>query len=181
MAWPGVDHLHHWARVLGQGQVVRAHRCRHERGPAELFPWLARGPARTRQGAVAPPSLTRAGLRQVHAQSLASLSAALAERPGKQVPCSSRLHALACLLAHARARAQVGVMLDTKGPEIRTGLLEGGRNIELRRGQLLEISTDYAVRATRKRCPRPSSRALCCRCMATRTASRARTSRCPAA
>jgi pyruvate kinase len=34
-------------------------------------------------------------------------------------------------------------MLDTKGPEIRTGKLEGGKTIELVKDQILEITTDY--------------------------------------
>jgi pyruvate kinase len=34
-------------------------------------------------------------------------------------------------------------MLDTKGPEIRTGVLKGGKNIDLVLGQTLEICTDY--------------------------------------
>jgi len=34
-------------------------------------------------------------------------------------------------------------MLDTKGPEIRTGVLKDGKPIELVAGQTLEISTDY--------------------------------------
>ena len=31
-------------------------------------------------------------------------------------------------------------MLDTKGPEIRTGMLENGKNVELVKDQILEIS-----------------------------------------
>ena len=47
-----------------------------------------------------------------------------------------------------RPRAQVAVMLDTKGPEIRTGffrkdILENGGKIHLKAGQDLEIVTDY--------------------------------------
>jgi pyruvate kinase len=34
-------------------------------------------------------------------------------------------------------------MLDTKGPEIRTGKLEGGKTVELVKDQILEITTDY--------------------------------------
>lgn len=34
-------------------------------------------------------------------------------------------------------------MLDTKGPEIRTGLLKDGKPIEIQAGQFLEIITDY--------------------------------------
>ena len=40
---------------------------------------------------------------------------------------------------------QVGIMLDTKGPEIRTGMLANGKGIQLEKGQTLEITTDYEV------------------------------------
>ena len=36
-------------------------------------------------------------------------------------------------------------MLDTKGPEIRTGLLVDHQPIELQAGQTLQITTDYTV------------------------------------
>ena len=36
-------------------------------------------------------------------------------------------------------------MLDTKGPEIRTGMLKDGQPIELVMGQTLDIVTDYAI------------------------------------
>lgn len=36
-------------------------------------------------------------------------------------------------------------MLDTKGPEIRTGLLVDHQPIELQQGQTLQIVTDYTV------------------------------------
>lgn len=36
-------------------------------------------------------------------------------------------------------------MLDTKGPEIRTGFLADHKAIELKAGQDLEIVTDYSV------------------------------------
>lgn len=39
-------------------------------------------------------------------------------------------------------------MLDTKGPEIRTGLLESGKTIELTKDQILEITTDYTFKGT---------------------------------
>jgi len=37
------------------------------------------------------------------------------------------------------------IMLDTKGPEIRTGLLVDHQPIELVAGQTLQIVTDYAI------------------------------------
>ena len=36
-------------------------------------------------------------------------------------------------------------MLDTKGPEIRTGLLVDHKTVEFVAGQTLEITTDYAI------------------------------------
>ena len=36
-------------------------------------------------------------------------------------------------------------MLDTKGPEIRTGFFEAGGSIDLVAGQELVITTDYEV------------------------------------
>ncbi|XP_057961523.1 pyruvate kinase, cytosolic isozyme [Malania oleifera] len=38
------------------------------------------------------------------------------------------------------------VMLDTKGPEIRTGLLKDGKPINLKQGQEITISTDYSIK-----------------------------------
>jgi pyruvate kinase len=40
----------------------------------------------------------------------------------------------------------VALMLDTKGPEIRTGQLVDGKNIDLKIGQKLEITTDYTIK-----------------------------------
>ncbi|KAL9662985.1 hypothetical protein QQ045_027821 [Rhodiola kirilowii] len=37
------------------------------------------------------------------------------------------------------------VMLDTKGPEIRTGFLKDGKPIQLKQGQEITISTDYSL------------------------------------
>jgi pyruvate kinase len=42
-----------------------------------------------------------------------------------------------------RPRVHVGVMLDTKGPEIRTGFLESHKTVEYRRGTTVTITTDY--------------------------------------
>ena len=41
-------------------------------------------------------------------------------------------------------------MLDTKGPEIRTGM-QGGKSIEVVAGQTLEIVTDYAIEGNNER------------------------------
>ncbi|KAL3571387.1 hypothetical protein D5086_025291 [Populus alba] len=38
------------------------------------------------------------------------------------------------------------VMLDTKGPEIRTGFLKDGKPIQLKQGQEITISTDYSLK-----------------------------------
>lgn len=37
------------------------------------------------------------------------------------------------------------LMLDTQGPEIRTGKNKDGKSISLKQGQILEISTDFDV------------------------------------
>ena len=58
-----------------------------------------------------------------HGQSLDNLREALKQRPDKV--CA--------------------VMLDTKGPEIRTGLLKDG-SVELQKDQDLKISTDYTLK-----------------------------------
>ncbi|XP_072984494.1 pyruvate kinase, cytosolic isozyme-like [Typha latifolia] len=38
------------------------------------------------------------------------------------------------------------VMLDTKGPEIRTGFLQDSKPIQLKKGQEITISTDYSIK-----------------------------------
>lgn len=43
--------------------------------------------------------------------------------------------------------ANTAIMLDTKGPEIRTGLLEGPK-IDLKKGQRIELTSDYSLKAT---------------------------------
>eukprot|EP00330_Aristerostoma_sp_ATCC50986_P002011 CAMPEP_0114588698 /NCGR_PEP_ID=MMETSP0125-20121206/11341_1 /TAXON_ID=485358 ORGANISM="Aristerostoma sp., Strain ATCC 50986" /NCGR_SAMPLE_ID=MMETSP0125 /ASSEMBLY_ACC=CAM_ASM_000245 /LENGTH=499 /DNA_ID=CAMNT_0001785235 /DNA_START=12 /DNA_END=1511 /DNA_ORIENTATION=- len=42
-----------------------------------------------------------------------------------------------------RKETQCAIMLDTKGPEIRTGFLKDGKAVEIEKGQTLEICTDY--------------------------------------
>ncbi|CAA7025378.1 unnamed protein product [Microthlaspi erraticum] len=42
------------------------------------------------------------------------------------------------------------VMLDTKGPEIRTGFLKDGKPIQLKQGQEITISTDYDLQGDEK-------------------------------
>ncbi|XP_059643724.1 pyruvate kinase, cytosolic isozyme-like [Cornus florida] len=42
------------------------------------------------------------------------------------------------------------VMLDTKGPEIRTGFLKDGKPIQLRQGEEITISTDYSIKGDDK-------------------------------
>jgi len=44
-----------------------------------------------------------------------------------------------------RPKSSVAIMLDTKGPEIRTGNLRDGKPIDLTAGQSLKIVTDYAL------------------------------------
>jgi len=61
------------------------------------------------------------GSHESHANVLSNLRAACLERPN----------------------AQIAVMLDTKGPEIRTGFYKNGGTIQLSAGQELEITTDY--------------------------------------
>lgn len=42
----------------------------------------------------------------------------------------------------------VAVALDTKGPEIRTGLLKDHKSVQFKKGQKLEITTDYTFEGT---------------------------------
>lgn len=59
-----------------------------------------------------------------HGMCVKNLREALKQRPGKTC----------------------GIMLDTKGPEIRSGFLIGGKSIELKANQTLKIVTDYSVK-----------------------------------
>ncbi|XP_022682041.1 uncharacterized protein LOC101758684 [Setaria italica] len=42
------------------------------------------------------------------------------------------------------------VMLDTKGPEIRTGFLKDAKPVQLKKGQEITISTDYSIKGDEK-------------------------------
>lgn len=62
------------------------------------------------------------GTHESHAQCIKNLKKALSQRPNKHV----------------------AIMLDTKGPEIRTGMLREDSNpLQLKKGQDLEVTTDY--------------------------------------
>lgn len=63
------------------------------------------------------------GDHKTHGQSLENLREALKQRPDKS--CA--------------------IMLDTKGPEIRTGMLRDNKPVELTAGQSLKIVTDYSM------------------------------------
>jgi pyruvate kinase len=58
---------------------------------------------------------------QLHANTLANIRSAASQRPHRNV----------------------AILLDTKGPEIRTGMLVDGKPVKLQKGQILEITTDY--------------------------------------
>ena len=47
-----------------------------------------------------------------------------------------------------RPEKQCAILLDTKGPEIRTGFLKDHEKVELKAGQELDILTDYAAMGT---------------------------------
>jgi pyruvate kinase len=68
------------------------------------------------------------GDHKTHGQSVENLREALKQRPDKQ--CA--------------------IMLDTKGPEIRTGMLRDNKPIELVAEQTLKIVTDYAIEGDTK-------------------------------
>mmetsp|Transcript_6222 Transcript_6222/g.10847 ORF Transcript_6222/g.10847 Transcript_6222/m.10847 type:complete len:526 (+) Transcript_6222:242-1819(+) len=64
-----------------------------------------------------------------HANTLANIRAAAAERPDRQV----------------------AVLLDTKGPEVRTGFLANGDHVMLQKGAHVEITTDYEFKGDEKK------------------------------
>lgn len=52
--------------------------------------------------------------------------------------------------AMANTRIMCAVMLDTKGPEIRTGMLKDGKSVQLTSGQEITITTDYSYAGDEK-------------------------------
>ena len=50
-----------------------------------------------------------------------------------------------------RPNKTCAIMLDTKGPEIRTGTLRDGKPIDLVAGQELQIVTDYSIEGDNKK------------------------------
>ena len=50
-----------------------------------------------------------------------------------------------------RPNKTCAIMLDTKGPEIRTGMLRDNKPIELVAGQELQIVTDYSIEGDNKK------------------------------
>lgn len=69
------------------------------------------------------------GTHESHGTMLETLREAIKEIPGKQ--CA--------------------VLLDTKGPEIRTGLLASHEKVTFTAGQDLEITTDYTFEGTKEK------------------------------
>ena len=51
----------------------------------------------------------------------------------------------------ARPGSNVAIMLDTKGPEIRTGFLAGDGPVDIVAGQDLELTTDYSFKGDAKK------------------------------
>mmetsp|Transcript_19567 Transcript_19567/g.38266 ORF Transcript_19567/g.38266 Transcript_19567/m.38266 type:complete len:868 (+) Transcript_19567:53-2656(+) len=68
------------------------------------------------------------GDHEYHAETIRNLKEAVRIR--------EELHGLQCHCA---------ILMDTKGPEIRTGMLKNHEPVELVTGQLLEITTDYSI------------------------------------
>ncbi|CAK9026376.1 Pyruvate kinase (PK), partial [Durusdinium trenchii] len=67
------------------------------------------------------------GNHEYHAKTLQNIKEAVAIRKAQGVQC------------------HCAVLMDTKGPEIRTGMLRNHEGVQLRTGQRLEITTDYTL------------------------------------
>lgn len=52
-------------------------------------------------------------------------------------------------ISNVGAQGRVGIMLDTKGPEIRTGFLEQGK-IDFQKGDRVMVTPDYGVKCNRE-------------------------------
>merc|ERR1711957_248992 len=65
----------------------------------------------------------------------------------------SQASTLKCLREALKLRPNMNcaVMLDTKGPEIRTGFLEGVKTVTFEKDQQLEITTDYSFKGNSKK------------------------------
>lgn len=50
-----------------------------------------------------------------------------------------------------RPKLVCALLLDTKGPEIRTGILEDKNGVQLKKDQLLELTTDFSFRGNEKK------------------------------
>lgn len=100
-------------------------RQRHERRPSQLLPWRPCSEYTEIQCAclLSSPSHGALTTAQTHAATVEKLRAAAAERP----------------------ESNLAILLDTKGPEIRTGFLKEHKPIQLTKGQDLTIVTDYDV------------------------------------
>lgn len=131
------------AGLLVRREPGEADRRGDERGAAQL---LARRPRDARRHA-GPP-----------ARGLYVAFAAV----GILIPSSSTPFPSPLLYTSVASRpgVHVGVMLDTKGPEIRTGFLGGKKTVEYVKGSTVEVVTDYARPGDEKTCV-PCLRALC--------------------
>ena len=57
-----------------------------------------------------------------------------------------KLNTIREAIKKANAEGRVGIMLDTKGPEVRTGYLKDDEKIQLNKGQSINITGDYTVK-----------------------------------
>jgi pyruvate kinase len=56
------------------------------------------------------------------------------------------------LFEHYNHAAKIGVLLDTKGPEIRTGFFaEGAKKIDLKKGENIVLTADYNFKGSSKK------------------------------
>eukprot|EP00929_Paragymnodinium_shiwhaense_P011377 TRINITY_DN1169_c0_g1_i3.p1 TRINITY_DN1169_c0_g1~~TRINITY_DN1169_c0_g1_i3.p1 ORF type:complete len:657 (-),score=161.18 TRINITY_DN1169_c0_g1_i3:425-2395(-) len=55
---------------------------------------------------------------------------------------------LAIGVGSTKCRKHMGILLDTKGPEVRTGMTRGGEKIAFTRGNIIKVTSDYDVETT---------------------------------